>query len=146
MAEVESSKLLDNLQCAICNDTVNDARLCANCSEIFCQKCIKNWLTSSAGVCPNCQSSVQYESLVRGYSIDKISKSTNQLISTLANRICDKHKSQQLCLFCYSCEAHVCVECWFSNDHQEHQERLVPIGKYIFSISINKRLIHIVKF
>uniref|UniRef100_A0A2M4CH42 Putative e3 ubiquitin-protein ligase trim37 n=1 Tax=Anopheles darlingi TaxID=43151 RepID=A0A2M4CH42_ANODA len=49
----------ESIECQICLKTVEDPRLCPQCSKLFCHSCIRQWLArveSENGVpaCPNC--------------------------------------------------------------------------------------------
>lgn len=75
---------------------------------------------------------------MKGCSINEMKESITLLVTSLekhypeavaASSFCDRHEKQQVNLFCYSCEMIVCAKCWFSDDHVDHKERVVPLGK-----------------
>lgn len=63
MASAQTDQMLqllgESIECQICLKTVDDPRLCPQCSKLFCHSCIRQWLArveSENGVpaCPNC--------------------------------------------------------------------------------------------
>lgn len=135
MAEVldsRKSEVLELLQCVICLDDANVARICPHCSQLFCDECISKWLNNESHDCPYCRYVIRYSELVKGCSITKLQEAVKLLFSSMDKQLdglCDKHENQQLSLFCYPCDANICVKCWFSEDHVDHKERAVPLGK-----------------
>ncbi|XP_065083275.1 tripartite motif-containing protein 54-like [Ochlerotatus camptorhynchus] len=126
------------LQCEICLESVQDARLCPQCSRFFCDKCIHGWITTRSSSCPSCRAVLRYDTLVKGCSINEMQESITLLVSSLekhypeaatANNYCERHEKLQVNLFCYSCEMNVCANCWFSEDHADHKERVVPLDE-----------------
>ncbi|XP_053670432.1 E3 ubiquitin-protein ligase TRIM37-like [Anopheles nili] len=69
-SEAQFVQSLDEmLQCMICYDRVNDPRLCAQCSKLFCHSCLRQWLQKALSengnpACPNCKCSGQIEDFV----------------------------------------------------------------------------------
>ncbi|XP_062554202.1 E3 ubiquitin-protein ligase TRIM37-like isoform X2 [Armigeres subalbatus] len=122
------TELLQHFQCGICLESVHEARLCPDCSKLFCHQCIRAWIDKGAKSCPNCRTEVSTDSWVKGYSINQIQESMRKLFASMEEGMfCKDHINQQLSLFCYLCEVNICVKCWFSEEHAEHKERTVPI-------------------
>ena len=68
----------EDINCPICLDILTEPQMCMNCQNVYCKKCIDNWLQKSS-TCPNrCQST----------KFDK-SLSTIEMLSKL-KFICDK--------------------------------------------------------
>jgi len=44
-----------NFSCVICLNVVWDPKECGECNQLFCSKCIDDWLSTPKG-CPNCRS------------------------------------------------------------------------------------------
>jgi hypothetical protein len=49
------SNIRDEFRCLICVKLVNNPNHCLNCEEIFCQKCLEDYLKYNYDKCPHCQ-------------------------------------------------------------------------------------------
>jgi hypothetical protein len=57
------SKNQDFLLCKLCQDILIEPMKCSNCNNLFCKKCIDDWMTTN-GKCPNnCKNSKYNESI-----------------------------------------------------------------------------------
>ena len=59
---VQKDKLSPTLKCSICLDLVMKPVECQNCSKLFCEECINNWLKNTKQ-CPNKHSFIKKEKL-----------------------------------------------------------------------------------
>ena len=50
----EDSSLMSSLTCSICMETFVDPVTTKCCSEVYCKKCILEWMVSGSGDCPHC--------------------------------------------------------------------------------------------
>ncbi|XP_053694380.1 uncharacterized protein LOC128742159 [Sabethes cyaneus] len=59
------NELVCNLRCAQCGRFPSNAHICPKCSEMFCYKCICDWLSSTNNKCANCNAKIHREILIK---------------------------------------------------------------------------------
>ena len=58
------SKNQDFLLCKLCQDILIEPKKCSNCNNLFCKKCINEWMTTNNNKCPNnCENSKYNDSI-----------------------------------------------------------------------------------
>ncbi|XP_012558930.2 E3 ubiquitin-protein ligase TRIM37 isoform X1 [Hydra vulgaris] len=134
--------LIDNFTCVICMSTVHDdARMCNQCSKLYCLNCITQWVLEEQSSCPNCRTTVKLEELAYcRWAKDVtalIENLPNQLHSTVENRIsetnptwCNDHENNnkmkcathkdKMSVFCETCSAYLCHKCMCETGHFQH--------------------------
>ena len=55
VVHVKSDKVLDRLECGICNELFSDPMVTKCCGQTYCRKCVNEWL-NGRNTCPNCRS------------------------------------------------------------------------------------------
>lgn len=61
LSDVEFNKLNrtdQHFECSICMDNKHNGIL-LNCNHIFCEDCLKKWLTTVKNTCPSCRKEVE---------------------------------------------------------------------------------------
>ncbi|XP_062554258.1 E3 ubiquitin-protein ligase TRIM37-like [Armigeres subalbatus] len=122
----QESKLTVLLECCICFYGLRECHICAECSQPFCRECIHKWLYKQS-CCPYCRACIRKDQLIRFYLIDQLHDEMEQFLAEQKRNRCVVHESQQLLLVCLRCEQCVCVDCWYSDEHVEHKDEIVPM-------------------
>ncbi|KAL1401848.1 hypothetical protein pipiens_001919 [Culex pipiens pipiens] len=111
-------------ECCICHQGLQDAHICAQCSQPFCRKCIDEWLAKEAN-CPCCRRALSAAGLVKARTFDQMQQVVNRLVASEGRNRCSEHRKEQLSFFCFPCEQCVCAVCLFSEQHLEHKDQAV---------------------
>ncbi|VDL60673.1 unnamed protein product [Hymenolepis diminuta] len=120
-------------KCLICMGTTADARMCPNCSKLFCFGCIRRWITQIKAECPHCRSYLGLDTLINCRFADDVVQQLNSLkFDVKASRSfdnadmfcrCDAHH-ECLTVFCSTCDHAICHKCaLFDGRHGDHNFR-----------------------
>nr|CDS34064.1 E3 ubiquitin protein ligase TRIM37 [Hymenolepis microstoma] len=117
-------------KCLICIGTTADARMCPNCSKLFCFGCIRRWITQIKTECPHCRSYLALDNLINCRFANDVVQQLDSLkidvkaSCSLANTdICEAHH-ERLTVFCSTCDHAICHKCaLFDGRHGDHNFR-----------------------
>lgn len=78
--------LITSLQCAICryHPPIN-VHICPRCSELFCFRCIQNWIRQNRNRCAKCNGSLYPNTLIKLRCLDFGADKVDELGADLAN-------------------------------------------------------------
>lgn len=98
------------LICTNCKDNREALWRCIDCNAFLCQKCL--------------DAHERLAQMTKGHRLRSLEIGGNSDASEIEHLLfrpiyCDKHKSQELKLYCYTCEVCVCALC-FATEHQGH--------------------------
>jgi len=58
-------KLMSLVTCPLCEQVVNESKNCPGCSQLYCQKCIEQWIETTSGKCPKCDQNISKSTIVK---------------------------------------------------------------------------------
>ncbi|VDN96332.1 unnamed protein product [Rodentolepis nana] len=129
-SDEEYSALTSVFKCLICIGTTADARMCPNCSKLFCFGCIRRWITQIKTECPHCRSYLALDNLINCRFANDVVQQLDSLkvdvktSCSLGNAdICEAHH-ERLTVFCSTCDHAICHKCaLFDGRHGDHNFR-----------------------
>lgn len=79
--------------------------------------------------CPYCRCSIHSKQLVKVHVFEQLIEVVQRMLADEIRNKCPTHAKQQLLMACMKCQQCVCVDCWYSGDHEEHKDQVVPLGE-----------------
>ena len=119
----------DLTTCSICLDLFDNPKSLP-CLHAFCLKCLEgNFKDKPPGdkvLCPSCRTEFQIpsdglEELQHHFIVQKLVDQERER-TRLRESSCDKHKDEQLKLYCHDCKENICLMC-SAIDHRNHHSR-----------------------
>lgn len=138
----EQLELEGELTCPICLDLYRDPRQLP-CLHAYCTACVSSLLRRSVNrsiSCPKCSRVVPTQGPDQVYIFPKAFK-LNRLLDIYHNMVakggrvgmCQEHPSQELALFCETCDRVMCRDCYIRDgEHLEHERGYIKdlVPKY----------------
>jgi len=122
----------DLTTCPICLDLF-DNPMSLPCLHAFCLKCLQSYFNEKTPgdevPCPTCRKwfripSNGLEDLQHHFIVQKLVDQERELIQ-LRESSCDRHKDEQLKLYCHDCNENVCLMC-YAVKHRNHNSAEIP--------------------
>lgn len=139
-APEEQVELEREMTCPICLDLYQDPRQLP-CLHAYCTACASSLFrkTKKGSItCPKCgrvvstQGSDQAGIFPRAFKLNRLLDIYHKMADRMAG-LCQEHPSQELALFCETCDVVICRDCYIAeSEHTEHRVRYIKelVPKY----------------
>lgn len=132
--QLAKEKLEVELTCPICLDLYKDPRQLP-CLHTYCTTCLRSLLRRAKNgrlTCPKCSTDVpmlgpdQVEIFPKAFKLNRLKDIYQDLVAKAerdGGSVCQEHPSQELALFCETCNLAMCRDCYIkSSEHMEHKK------------------------
>jgi len=127
--KVESSAKTDETPCEVCLEESDEGSekiptattYCVDCDQKLCDQCSRPHRRMKGGA----------------HQVKPLGVEVEQELIQLRGSSCDKHKDEQVKLYCYDCKENICLMC-SAVKHRNHNSGEIPEVADIFRLRIDK--------
>ncbi|XP_017538576.1 nuclear factor 7, brain-like [Pygocentrus nattereri] len=121
MATTKVSISEESVSCPICCAVFKDP-VALKCSHSFCEECLQQyWSIQEVLLCPVCRKECSRDEPTRSLAFSSLCENfKSREMATPAGDMCPEH-DEKLKLFCFEDKQPVCVVCYTSKKHKNHQ-------------------------
>lgn len=111
----------EGMICSICYLVFNDP-VVLKCSHSFCEECLRRyWSVQEVLLCPDCRKECSQDEPTRSLAFSSLcEKFKSRTCLSPAGDMCPEHE-EKLKLFCFDDKQPICVVCYTSKKHKNHQ-------------------------
>ena len=111
-------EVLEFIECQICNENLNNSKMCPNCKKFLCLKCFQNLKIEEEMIkCPFCRIKKEKSLWRTNRYINILSQNLNNIFS----KFCGIHPDDIAIHFCYDCKKEICGSCFLTKVHNNHR-------------------------
>lgn len=125
-------KLKGELTCPVCLGVYKDPRQLP-CQHVLCAvSCLSDLLKKASNdsfICPECRTQIQgtnVDNFPKAFKMNSLKEVYQDLLDKEKSSTCKKHPSQELAMYCESCDQLTCRDCYLKSDeHKWHDKGFI---------------------